>query len=118
MIIVGIDPGLTGAMAVIGHDAEFISVEDLPTMQRMGAKAYVKNQVNGAALEEMLRARLNSYDKGEIMVIIETPIAFPKQHVGVTASSFLTAGIIEGVITARHYSHKLVSPATGRRPSS
>lgn len=115
MIIVGIDPGLTGAVGIIGHRAELLGVHDMPTMQRQGAKAYVKNQVNGAALEDLLREHLKDYDKNEVIIVMETPIAFPKQHVGVTASAFLTAGIIEGVITARHYSMKLVAPAEWKK---
>lgn len=115
MILVGIDPGLTGGIGIVGHKAEFLSVHDMPVMQRQGAKAYVKNQVNGAALEDLLKTELASYDKNEIMVVMETPVAFPKQHVAVTASAFLTAGIIEGVLTGRHYNLKLVSPADWKK---
>lgn len=115
MITVGIDPGLTGAIGILGHRAELISVHDMPVMQRQGAKAYVKNQVNGAALEALLKTELYNYDKNEIMVVMESPIAFPRQHTAVTASTFLTAGIIEGVLTGRHYNLKLVSPAEWKK---
>lgn len=110
MILVGIDPGLTGAIGVLGHRAEFLGVHDMPVMARMGPKAFVKNQVNAAALEELLSRELHAYDKNEIHVFIETPIAFPGQHISTTAAGFLTAGLIEGVICARHYPHSLVAP--------
>lgn len=110
MILVGIDPGLTGAVGIIGHQGEYLGVHDIPVMARMGPKAFVKNQVNGAALEELLATALGHMDKNEIHFFIETPIAFPGQHISTTAAGFLTAGIIEGVVTARHYRHDLVAP--------
>lgn len=110
MIVIGIDPGLTGAMAMLDHGGGFLHCQDLPVMARMGAKAFVQNQVNGLALAQDLMEWTKDYDKNEIRIFLETPIAFPGQHVAVTASSFLTAGIIEGVITARFYPHTLVAP--------
>lgn len=115
MIILGIDPGLTGAIGLLGHKGEYLNVADMPTMQRQGASAYVKNQVNAAALEELLRSWLCDYDKNEIHAFVETPIAFPNQHVGTTAACFLTAGLIEGVLSARHYPHTLVRPTEWKK---
>ena len=115
MIIIGVDPGLTGALGLLGHDAQYLAVADMPTMKRLGPKAAVKNQVNGAALEELLRTWLTDYDKNEIAVFIETPIAFPGQHVATIAAAFLTAGIIEGVVSAKHYPHQLVRPADWKK---
>jgi len=115
MIVIGIDPGLTGAIGMVGHLGEYLEMADIPVMERQGAHAYVKNQVNGAALEELLRDWTKDYDRNEIHVFIESPIAFPKQHVGVTASCFLSAGLIEGVVMARHYRHSLVRPADWKK---
>lgn len=115
MICVGVDPGLTGAIGILGHKGEFLAVKDIPVMARQGATAYVKNQVNGAALEELLREALQDYDKNEIRIYLETPIAFPDQHISALAAAFLTAGIIEGVVTARHYHLELVAPATWKK---
>ena len=112
MIVVGIDPGLTGAIGILGHRAEYITVLDIPTMQRMHAprKGGVQNQVNPAELERLLAEQLGHFDRNEVHVFIETPIAFPGQQIQSVASSFLTAGLIEGVIGARHYPHTLVAP--------
>lgn len=115
MILIGIDPGLTGGIGMLGHRAEYLNVADMPVMERQGAQAYVKNQVNGAALEELLRGWTATYDRNEVHVFIESPIAFPRQHVGVTASCFLSAGLIEGVIQARHYPHTLVRPTDWKK---
>ena len=110
MIIIGIDPGLTGAIAQVGHGGEYVRLADMPTMARSGAKAYVKNQVNAGELAHLLRTWLGDCDKNEIHFFIETPIAFPGQHVSTTAAAFLTSGLIEGVVMARNYAHTLVAP--------
>lgn len=110
MITIGIDIGLTGAIGMLGHKGELLQLADMPTMARQGKAAYVKNQVNATALEELLRTWANGYDRNELHVLIETPIAFPGQHVATTAAAFLTAGLVEGVVAARHYPHTLVAP--------
>lgn len=110
MILIGIDPGLSGAIAMLDHRGAFANLDDMPVMERHGKAAYVKNQVNAGALFELLRAWTELYDRNEIHVVIETPIAFPGQHVATTAAAFLTSGLIEGVIAARHYAHELVRP--------
>lgn len=110
MIILGIDPGVTGAIANLGHRGELLKLADLPTMQRAGAKAHVQRQVNGAGLAELLCEWLREFDKNEIRIFLETPIAFPGQHVAAIGAAFHTVGIIEGVVTAKHYALELVQP--------
>lgn len=110
MIVLGIDPGITGAIAMIGHRANLIKIGDLPTMVRAGKKAHVQRQVNGAGLAELLRDWLTDTDKNEIRFYLETPIAFPGLHVAAVGASFHTAGLIEGVVTARGYALELVAP--------
>jgi len=100
---------------MLGHRGEYLHVADMPTMQRQGGSAYVKNQVNAAALEDLIRDWCQDYDKNEIHAFLETPIPFPDQHVATTASGFLTAGLIEGVLSARHYPHTLVSPSIWKK---
>lgn len=117
MIIIGIDPGLTGALAMLGHRGEYQHLEDIPTMQRMHAprKGGVKNQVNCYAVKEFLRGWLQAYDKNEIHAVIELPIAFPGQQIQTVASSFLTAGHLEGVIQSMGIAHTLVSPSEWKK---
>jgi len=112
MIIVGVDPGLTGAIAAIGHRGEFLHVDDIPTMQRMAgpAKGRVMNQVNWGATREMLQLWLEPYGRNEIHAVIELPIAFPGQDVRSVAASHLTAGHLEGVVHSLYLAHTLVPP--------
>ena len=55
MIVIGIDPGLTGAIAKIGHHGEYWAVLDMPVMQRGGDQAKVMNQVNQPAMADIMR---------------------------------------------------------------
>lgn len=115
MIVIGIDPGLTGGISMLGHRGQYHHCVDMPVMQRMSKSASVKNQVNGGALTELLRDWMQPHDKNEVVIVIETPIAFPGQNASTTASAFLTSGIIEGVVMARGYTHYLVSPSEWKK---
>lgn len=109
MIVVGIDPGISGAIAAVDHRG-LRWVADMPIMPRGAGGAYVKNQVAPAALSQLLQERLAEHDKNEIHVLLEAVGAMPKQGVASTFSLALTAGLIEGVLAARGYPHELVRP--------
>ncbi len=115
MIVIGIDPGLTGAIGMVSHDGQYVAVHDIPTMERMAAKGTVKRQVNGAALGDLLKELTRDFDTNEVHVFFETPIAFPGQNVSTIAAAFLTAGIIEGVVSAQRYRHTPVTPAVWKK---
>lgn len=129
MIIVGIDPGVTGAIAMIGHRAEFIHCVDLPVMVRTESRVRGKggemrtkttNQVNATALAAILREWLKDYDREAVHVMIEKCQAMPgmikgnpkAQSSAGTFSLGLSAGVIEGVVGALGVPHTLVHPAT------
>lgn len=112
MVIIGIDPGLTGAIAKIDHHG-LREIADMPTMKVGTGK--VKNQVNGAALSSLLKMWLGEYDKNEIMVLIELVHAMPKQGVGSVFSLGHTLGIIEGVVAARGYPSQSVTPGSWKK---
>lgn len=111
-MFVGIDPGLTGAIAVLDHTG-MRHLADLPTMNR-GAGT-VKRQINGAALTTYLREMLHDTDKHEVLVAIEKMGAMPKQGVASMLSIGLTAGIIEGVVAARGYRFELIPAAVWKK---
>lgn len=87
MISIGIDPGASGATAVLGPDAAF-SVHDMPVM---GPRA----QVNAAAIADLLLEATLGRPRH---VWLENVHAMPRQGV---ASSFhfgRSLGAVEGVI--------------------
>ena len=110
MIVLGIDPGNTGATAMLGHRGELLHLADLPTMVRAGSAAHVQRQINGAGLAEQLREWLEPYAKNEVRFFLETPIAFPGLHSAAIGASFHAAGLIEGVVTGRGYALELAQP--------
>lgn len=120
MIVIGIDPGISGAIALLTEQGLQACV-DIPIMVRSDKGAKVKNQINGAALSDALRDLTKDFDKNEVLVVIEKVQAMPgkmggKMSPAATSSSTfslgLSAGIIEGVVAARGLPHALVHPAT------
>ena len=109
MIIVGIDPGLSGAIALLAPDG-LKRVSDMPTMLRH-AGGTVKNQVDPRGLQELLREMVHGHDRNEFMVVIEQQQAMGGGMGASTVFSLgLTAGIIEAVVAAMNLPHELVIP--------
>lgn len=119
MICIGIDPGLTGAVAAV-NERGLYRLADLPTLQRGNKGAAVLNQVDPAGLAKILREILCGNDKQEIQVFIEKAQAMPgklkgsakSQRSATTFSIGLSAGLVEGVVAAIGLTHQLVHPAT------
>jgi crossover junction endodeoxyribonuclease RuvC len=124
-IIIGVDPGLTGALALLSHHG-LQAVHDIPTMIKGNGEGAVKNQVDPGALSDLLRAWIEGKDKNEIMVMIESqgPVRLPPRKKGGSprilggASAFslaYTAGVIEGVVTALRLPRELVTPSVWKK---
>lgn len=127
-IVIGIDPGISGACALLTEQGLQACV-DIPIMVRAQSRVRrkggemrdkVTNQVDGAGLATLLREWTNGHDKNEVLVVIEKCQAMPGKIKGSdkaqssagTFSLGLSAGIIEGVVAARGLPHQLVHPAT------
>ena len=112
MVIIGIDPGLTGALAVC-YDTGYSSFRDMPTFARGNGR--VKRVVNVSDLSELISLWIEGYDKNEIMVYLETQTARPGQGVAGVFSLGHTLGCIEGVIAAKGLEVSLVRPAEWKK---
>lgn len=115
MVVIGIDPGISGALALVDHGKRLVHLHDMPVMARGAGTATVKNQVAPSALAQLLAQMTGGLDKNEILVLIEAVAAMPKQGVATMFSLGHTAGIIEGVVAARGYPHRLVTPAQWKK---
>lgn len=120
--VIGIDPGLTGALALVGPKG-LEHVEDMPVMLRALALGKVKNQVNAAGVAKILKEWCHGYDRVEILVVLEhqRPIHFPGQKPQGGASVFslgLTTGILEGVVVALGLPHREVTPGVWKKALS
>ena len=94
MIIIGIDPGVSGAICIL-ENKKVIDVFDMPTMID-GKKN--KKQVNGSQLTNIIKERLNS--NKEVIVVVEHVNAMPGQGVTSMFNFGQSFGVIKGVCAA------------------
>lgn len=114
--VLGIDPGLTGAVAVIDPNG-LRTVFDIPTMDRpnIGPKARVKRQCDGRALAELLRSHHDPRDAA--LIVLEDVRMMGGVNNAMQAQEALvhTRGVIEGVLAAKGYVVTVVSPQEWKR---
>ena len=77
MLIIGIDPGITGSICFL-EDGIIKDVIEMPTMAE-GKKN--KKQVNGSQIFNEITFRIKTYEKKNIKVVIEQVSAMPGQGV-------------------------------------
>jgi len=111
-VLIGIDPGVTGAIAFLRPDLTLVSVEDMPTMLLTGKK----QQVNGAALTALLNKLLQlAPGSGDTTAYLERVSAMPRQGVSSMFNFGTGYGVIQGVLAALHIPTVLVSPAQWKK---
>ncbi len=94
MRIIGIDPGLSGAIAVM-EDNKVLNLFDIPVMSE-GKKN--KRQLNSALLVSLLKENIVSHE--EVAVVVEQVNAMPGQGVTSMFNFGQTFGAIKGVCAA------------------
>ena len=109
MIVVGIDPGLNGAIAVL-QDKKVLSITDMPVMAD-GKKN--KRQLNNAQLAEILRK--NTSEGDEISIVVEQVNAMPGQGVTSMFNFGQTFGAIKGVCAAMQLPIFFVRPSKWKK---
>jgi crossover junction endodeoxyribonuclease RuvC len=105
---IGIDPGITGAIAILEDSLRCVGIYDMPTMA-LGLKRW---QVNAPELGKILLAVGLRYcsDKKEICVYLEQVNAMPGQGVTSMFNFGTSYGIVIGVAGALGLSLSLVRP--------
>lgn len=106
MIWVGIDPGVSGAVAAIGPNS--CDVEDIPTIE-MGGTGRTVRKIDGLALAKLLRRFVPA---GEAcMVVLEDVHVMPSSKSGSAANTSLlhSKGVIEGVLAVLRMQTELVN---------
>jgi hypothetical protein len=117
MLIVGCDPGLSGAIAVLGPHG-LIGVYDLPTMQipNVGPKALVQRKIDGRALLDLL---LKTCPAGEARptIVIEAvgTLGGANNAVQTQGSLLRSLGAIETVAECLKCKVVYVAPQTWKR---
>ena len=111
MLIVGIDPGITGAICFF-EDGELKDVIDMPTMAS-GNKN--KKQINGSQIFNEISLRIQNYKSENINVVVEQVSAMPGQGVTSMFNFGQTFGSIKGICAALNLPIFYVRPAKWKK---
>ena len=109
MRIIGIDPGLSGGIAIL-DDLKYIDIYDMPIMSE-GKKN--KNQLNSAQLVNIIRKNIIS--NGDTFLIVEQVSAMPGQGVTSMFNFGQTFGSIKGICAALNLPIFFVRPAKWKK---
>jgi hypothetical protein len=99
MIAIGIDPGLTGAMALICTRHGLLDVLDLPTSDNGTASGSMKRWIDVDVLQRSL-GNLSirfGFALDDVQVAIERPIPMPSLPAQTIASQFDTFGVLRAL---------------------
>ena len=111
MLIIGIDPGITGSICFL-EDGKIIDVVEMPNMSE-GKKN--KRQVNGAQVFYEISSRIKNLKKENIKVIIEQVSAMPGQGVTSMFNFGQSFGILKGICAAMRLPLYFVRPAKWKK---
>ena len=96
MLIIGIDPGISGSICFLDN-GKILDVIEMPIMTD-GKKN--KKQVNGSQVYNEITKKIKQFEKNQIRVVIEHVSAMPGQGVTSMFNFGQTFGAIKGVCAA------------------
>ena len=111
MLIIGIDPGITGAICFF-EDGELKDVIDMPTMAS-GNKN--KKQINGSQIFNEISLRIQNHKSDNINVVVEQVSAMPGQGVTSMFNFGQTFGAIKGICAALGLPIFFVTPSKWKK---
>ena len=109
MIIIGIDPGLSGALAFL-EGKKVLKVIDMPIMSD-GKKN--KKQLNSALLASFIKENIK--DHANISVVVEQVNAMPGQGVTSMFNFGQSFGILKGICSAMQLPMFFIRPAKWKK---
>ena len=111
MLIIGIDPGISGAICFF-EDGQVKEIIDMPVMAD-GKKN--KRQINGPQIYNEILIRINNFQKKDIIVVIEQVSAMPGQGVTSMFNFGQSFGVLKGICSAMQLSMHFVRPAKWKK---
>ena len=105
-VIIGIDPGVSGAVGVLTNSGHFVGVLDIPTV--LANKSSNRRMVSPIAFANLLREICEG--RFDVPVITENVNSMPGQGVASMFAMGKSYGIILGVLATLGISVHLVSP--------
>ena len=111
MLIIGIDPGISGAICFF-QNGEITDVIDMPSMAD-GKKN--KRQINSRQVFNDVSERIINIPKKDIIVVIEQVSAMPWQGVTSMFNFGQSFGVLKGICSAMQLSMYFVRPAKWKK---
>ena len=111
MLIISIDPGISGSICFF-ENGKILEVLEMPTMTE-GKKN--KKQVNGSQIYNEILKRIIKTEKQNIRVIIEQVSAMPGQGVTSMFNFGQSFGILKGICSAMQLPMYFVRPAKWKK---
>jgi crossover junction endodeoxyribonuclease RuvC len=111
MLIIGIDPGISGAICFF-ENGEVKEILDMPNMAE-GKKN--KRQINGPQIYNEISKRIINISKKEVVVVIEQVAAMPGQGVTSMFNFGQSFGVLKGICSAMQLSMHFVRPAKWKK---
>ena len=111
MLVIGIDPGISGSICFF-EKGKIIDVVEMPTMTD-GKKN--KKQVNGSQIFNEISNKIEKIDKKDIRVVIEQVSAMPGQGVTSMFNFGQSFGILKGICSAMQLPMYFVRPSKWKK---
>jgi len=111
MLIIGIDPGISGSLCFF-QDGKIVDIIEMPNMPE-GKKN--KRQVNGAQIYNEISSRINNFKKEDVKIVIEQVSAMPGQGVTSMFNFGQSFGVLKGICSAMQLSMYFVRPAKWKK---
>ncbi len=111
MLIIGIDPGISGSICFF-QNGKILDVVEMPTMTE-GKKN--KKQVNGSQIYNEILKRIKKTENVDVRVVIEQVSAMPGQGVTSMFNFGQSFGILKGLCSAMQLPVYFVRPAKWKK---
>ena len=111
MMIIGIDPGISGSICFF-ENGKVLEVIEMPNMAE-GKKN--KRQVNSAQIYNEISLRIKKFQKKDIIVVIEQVSAMPGQGVTSMFNFGQSFGVIKGICSALSIPIHFVRPTKWKK---
>jgi len=111
MLIIGIDPGISGSICFLDNG----KIQDVIEMPIMTDGKKNKKQVNGSQVYNEISKRIKQFEKNQIRVVIEHVSAMPGQGVTSMFNFGQSFGILKGICTAMQLPMYFVRPTKWKK---
>lgn len=111
---IGIDSGLTGAVALVDNTGKLVAILDIPIMAKNKATGKVKNYINAKQLWQDMK-EVMSVKNQDMEVYLETVNSMPGQGVSSVFSLGDTFGSIRAVCACLGLKTTFIAPAKWKK---